>query len=66
VPGKFTNYTIRLLTPGGRIDSAMNLICANDRDVTLAAQVISHPHGLEIWDGDRMVAAFPPAAEKAA
>ena len=66
MPGKFISYTIRLLTSGGRVDSAMSLICANDRDVTLAAQVISHPHGLEIWDGDRRVAAFPPSAVKAA
>ena len=66
MPSKFTSYTIRLLAPGGRVDSAMSLICASDRDVTLAAQVISHPHGLEIWDGDRMVATVPPPAVRAA
>jgi len=62
VPGIFTSYTIRILAPGGRVDSAMNLICASDQDVRVAAQVLSRPNGLEVWDGDRLVASFPPAA----
>jgi len=66
VPGKYTTYTIRILTPGGGVASAIDLICASDRDVKLAAQVLIRPYGLEIWDGNRRVDAFPPAGAKAA
>jgi len=66
MPGKFSTYTIRILGQGGGVDSVMELICANDHDVNLAAQVLSRPHGLEIWDGDRRVASFPPVGAKAA
>ena len=41
------------------------LICADDHDVQLAAQIMSHPYGMEIWDGERRVAALPPAARPA-
>jgi hypothetical protein len=66
VSGRFTSYTIRILAAGGRVDRAMNLICASDQDVGLAAQVLGRPHGMEIWDGARMVASLPPSAAKAA
>jgi hypothetical protein len=66
VPGNFTDYTIRILAQGGQAASVMSLICARDRDVMIAAQVLSHPHGLDIWDGDRLVASFPAASAKAA
>jgi hypothetical protein len=63
VPARYTSYTIKILAPGGRaVDSAMNLICTSDHDVKLAARVITRPHGLEIWDGERFVAAFPSTA----
>jgi hypothetical protein len=63
VLGRYTSYTIKILAPGGRmVDRAMNLICTSDHDVKLAARVITRPHGLEIWDGDRLVAAFPSTA----
>ncbi|MGZ3273628.1 MAG: hypothetical protein ACXU82_00010 [Caulobacteraceae bacterium] len=65
MPGKFTSYTIRILGQGGDIVCAMSLICADDHDVQLAAQIMSHPYGMEIWDGDRRVAALPPAAKPA-
>jgi hypothetical protein len=44
------------------VDSTMSLICTSDHDVKLAARVITRPYGLEIWDGERLVAGFPPAA----
>jgi hypothetical protein len=67
VSGRFISYTIRFLAPGGRVDRAMSLICASDQDVQVAAQVLSRPHGLEVWDDRRFVASFPPpAAAKAA
>jgi hypothetical protein len=63
VPARYTNYTIKILAPGGlRVDRAMNLICTSDHDVKLVARVITRPYGLEIWDGDRLVAAFPSTA----
>jgi hypothetical protein len=66
VTANFTSYTIRILTQRGDVDHDMDVICGSDRDVQLAAQVISRPHGLEIWDGDRLVASFPPKAARAA
>lgn len=66
MPGQFTDYTIRILGQGGQPASAMTLTCASDHDVTLAAQVISRPCGMEIWDGDRLVATFPAADARAA
>jgi hypothetical protein len=66
VSGNFTNYTIMILGDGGGIQGAMDLICASDHDVRLVAQLIRRPHGLEIWDGERLVALFPPAGAKAA
>jgi hypothetical protein len=66
VSATFTNYTIRVLSQRGDVERDMDVICASDHDVQLAAQVISRPHGLEIWDGDRLVATFPPATAKAA
>ena len=66
MPGKFTSYTIRILAHGGQTALEMNLICADDHDVTLAAQIMSHPYGMEIWDGDRRVATLPPTNARAA
>jgi hypothetical protein len=40
----------------------MSLICTSDHDIKLVAGVIARPYGLEIWDGDRLVAAFPSSA----
>jgi hypothetical protein len=66
VPGTFTSYTIMILSQAGGIQGAMDLICASDNDVRLVAQLIRRPHGLEIWDGERLVAMFPPAGAQAA
>jgi hypothetical protein len=66
VPGKFTSYTIRILAQGGQTALEMNLICADDHDVALAAQIMSHPYGLEIWDGERRVGTLAPTSAKAA
>jgi hypothetical protein len=66
VPGKYTTYTIMILSEGGGIHGAMDLICGSDHDIRLVAQLIRRPHGLEIWDGERLVALFPPANAKAA
>jgi hypothetical protein len=66
VTGHFTDYTIRVLNQGGQSATIMSLICANDRDVMIAAQVLAHPSGMEIWDGDRLVASFPAGSAKAA
>jgi hypothetical protein len=66
VAARYTSYTIRILAPGGRTGSEMNLICTSDHDVKLAARVITRPHGLEIWDGNRLVAAFLSAGASAA
>jgi hypothetical protein len=66
VTANFTSYTIRILTKRGDVDHDMDVICGSDRDVQLAAQVISRPYGLEIWDGERLVAAFPPKVARAA
>ncbi len=66
MPGHYKTYTIMILSEGGGIHAAMDVICANDHDVRLVAQVIRRPHGLEIWDGERLVALFPPASARAA
>lgn len=66
MPARYTSYTIRILGPGGRVDSTMNLICTSDHDVKLAARVITRPYGLEIWDDRRLVAAFLSAGASAA
>jgi hypothetical protein len=66
VSSHFTSYTIRILTQRGDVDRDMDVICASDRDVRLAAQVICRPYGLEIWDGERLVASVPSAGAKAA
>jgi hypothetical protein len=66
VSATFTSYTIRILSQRGDVDRDMDVICSSDHDVQLAAQVICRPDGLEIWDGDRLVATFPPARAKAA
>jgi hypothetical protein len=66
VSSHFTSYTIRILSQRGDVDRDLEVICASDRDVQLVAHVISRPCGLEIWDGDRLVASFPPVVAKAA
>ncbi len=66
MPDKFTSYSIRILGQAGDVVLEMSLICANDRDVELAAQIMSHPYGMEIWDGDRRVATLPATTAKAA
>ena len=35
MPGKFTSYTIRILAHGGQTALEMNLICADDHDVSV-------------------------------
>ena len=66
MPGTFIDYTIRILAKGGKTVCAMSLICASDSDVMLVAQLMSHPYGMEIWDGGRLVASLPSQAAKAA
>ncbi len=66
VLGKHTSYTIRTLTRSGDVASDMDVICASDQDVKLVAQLVRAPNGLEIWDGERLVAQIPPAGAKAA
>ncbi len=64
--GKHTSYTIRILTRSGDVDRDMDVICASDQDVKLVAQLVRGPYGLEIWDGERVVAQIPAAGAKAA
>ena len=66
MPANFTNYVIRIRAEGGQGVSILTLICANDRDIMTAAQVLPHPYGLDIWDGERLVASFPATGARAA
>lgn len=57
-----TCYTVRLLAANGEPDSEMSVDHPSDDDVIDAVGGFDHPHAMEIWDGDRHVATFPPAS----
>lgn len=55
-------YTITLLGPFGGFHSRFAKCCADDDEAIDLAGWLSHPHGILIHQGRRLVAAFPDDA----
>ncbi len=55
-----TTYRVDLLNGEGRVESSVLLDCAEDDDAIDRVGDLDHPEGMEIWQGARHVASFPP------
>lgn len=52
-------YRLYKLGVDGRIRAAVDLDCASDADAIEASRSLPHPHGQELWQGNRKVAEIP-------
>ncbi len=53
-------YTVRLFDAGGSRHSTVEREHGCDDEAIDAAGFLDHPHAIEVWQGDRLVATFPP------
>jgi hypothetical protein len=53
-------YIFRYADPDGKVAYEEVRQYDNDRQATDAAGMNPHPYRLEVWQGDRWVASFPP------
>jgi hypothetical protein len=53
-------YTFRFADPDGTVVREEVHLYEDDRKATDVAGMNPHPHRLEVWQGDRWIASFPP------
>ncbi|MFE1599780.1 hypothetical protein [Methylobacterium sp. ID0610] len=59
-PFEMPVYRAYRLTPGGGVQPALILEAEDDETARAMAARLSNPHGLELWERDRLLARFPP------
>ena len=61
-PGRkrLARYLIRLLNARGERHAMLEREHQSDDEAIDPAGFLDHPHALEVWDGERLVARFPP------
>jgi hypothetical protein len=52
-------YRAHLLGPDGRIQSRIDLLCADDSAAKEYAKQLVDGHEMELWQRDRKIATFP-------
>lgn len=55
-----TQYIIKLLNADGDPEQLVAQDAAKDDDVIASVELYSHPHGMSVWEGPRLVARIPP------
>ena len=53
-------YRLYVLGRDGHVSRRIDLECASDQEAVLLVSEHHHVHGMELWDGARLVATFPP------
>ena len=53
-------YRYCFLNAAGEVHSGLDVECDNDDHALAGAVELEHAHGMEIWQGDRLVGTVPP------
>jgi hypothetical protein len=53
-------YRIDLHDKDGAVIEVRRMLCAHDDEAIDRTGWIDHPHAMKLWQGDRLVAHFPP------
>ena len=53
-------YRIELIAPDGSIHRRDAMDCAHDDDAIDRVGKLDYPHEIDVWEGERLVARFPP------